>query len=218
MVLSDNAKEIAQKRYFWDNENEWENLVDRICRENIKNEQKDRDELYEEFFSIIEPMYFIPAGRILRNLGKLRPSTSNCNFLPIDDNIESIFKTLGYYGVISAYGGGSGINFSNLRPKGSSIVSRGGESTGMVSFIDMFNFCGSKLETGGQRRAAGIALCHVSHPEVIDFMLKSFIISPKLTDEILDEMYPEDIVELMKAVSKVRLPEGYLTDIKKKLS
>jgi len=168
--LSDYAYEIAKSRYFNENETKWSQLAERICRENAKNEVADQEKYYEDFMSIIEPMYFIPAGRILRNLGKIRPSTSNCNVLPIADNIESIFETLKHYGIISAYGGGSGINFSTLRPRGAILSTRGGKSSGMVSFIEVFNFAGSKLETGGQRRSAGIALCSVYHPEVLDFI------------------------------------------------
>jgi len=168
--LNSYAHEIAKARYFWPEENSWEQLADRICVENAKNEKTNQEHWHKEFMSIIQPMDFIPAGRILRNLGKLKPSTSNCNFLPIDDSIESIAETLKNYLIISSYGGGNGINFSSLRPKGTPLVTKGGTSSGMVSFIEMFNNAGSRLETGGQRRAAGIALCNISHPEIEDFI------------------------------------------------
>lgn len=169
MKLSDNARKIAEARYFWDNEKEWCDLVDRICRQNAKRE-RDYHKYYEEFYSIIEPMDFIPAGRILRNLGKLRPSTSNCNFLPLDDSIESIGETLKNYLIISSYGGGNGIDFSSLRPKDAPLVTKGGNSSGLVSFMEIFNYAGKRIETGGQRRSAGIALCHISHPEIREFI------------------------------------------------
>jgi ribonucleoside-diphosphate reductase alpha chain len=169
MNLSDNAKEIARSRYFWDDEQEWDDLADRICRENAKKES-DVKKRYEEFYSIIEPMDFIPAGRILRNLGKLRPSTSNCNFLPLEDSIESIGDTLRDYLIISSYGGGNGIDFSSLRPKGAPLITKTGVSSGLVSFMEIFNYAGERIETGGQRRSAGIALCHISHPEIREFI------------------------------------------------
>lgn len=166
MELSDNARKIAESRYFWDNEKEWGDLVKRICEENAKKERENYDKYFEEFYSIIEPMDFIPAGRILRNLGKLKPSTSNCNFLPLEDSIESIGETLKNYLIISSYGGGNGINFSSLRPKGASLATKGGTSSGLVSFMEMFDYAGKSIETGGQRRSAGIALCHISHPQI----------------------------------------------------
>ena len=169
MELSDNARKIAEARYFWDNEKGWGDLADRICRENAKKE-REYNKYYEEFYSIIEPMDFIPAGRILRNLGKLRPSTSNCNFLPLEDSIESIGETIKNYLIISSYGGGNGIDFSALRPKDAPLITKGGNSSGLVSFMEIFNYAGKRIETGGQRRSAGIALCHISHPEIKEFI------------------------------------------------
>jgi len=168
--LSNYAQEIIESRYLWENEKTWSDLVDRVSRECAKNEQKDQEKWYEAFKYAIENMYFIPAGRILRNLGKLRPSTSNCNVLSIEDNIESIGETLKNFLIIASHGGGTGVNFSNLRPKGAPLKTKGGTSSGLVSFIGMFNECGKRIETGGQRRSAGMALCDVSHPEVIDFI------------------------------------------------
>lgn len=195
MGMSNLAYDIAKSRYFWEEEDSWEQLAYRVSTENAKNEKTEELKTHwaAEFMCIIEPMDFIPAGRILRNLGKLRPSTSNCNFLPIEDNIESIFDTIKSYGIISAHGGGNGINFSHLRPKGAKLHTKGGESSGMVSFIEIFNFAGKFIETGGQRRAAGIALCDVSHPEVEDFIdakikhdkLNQFNISVLITNEFL---------------------------------
>jgi len=168
--LSENAFEITNHRYFKEDETEWSQLAERICRENAKNEPVNQDKYYDEFMSIIDTMLFVPAGRILRNLGKLRPATSNCNVLPINDSIESILETLKHYGIISAYGGGNGINFSTLRPKGAPLSTRGGVSSGMISFIEMFDEVGKRLETGGNRRSAGMAMCSVYHPEVLDFI------------------------------------------------
>jgi len=170
MELSANAQKIAESRYFWDNETKWDHLAERICRENAKNEGDKAEKYYGEFYSIIEPLDFIPAGRILRNLGKLRPSTSNCNFLPLEDSIESIGETLKNYLIISSYGGGNGIDFSALRPKGAPLITKGGNSSGLVSFMEIFNHAGKRIETGGARRSAGIALCHISHPEIREFI------------------------------------------------
>lgn len=168
-MLSENAKEIAENRYFWEEEKCWEDLCNRIANEASKLE-KEPHEFRDEIFGALVELDFIPGGRILRNLGKLKPSTSNCNFLPIDDNIESIAETLKNYLIISSYGGGTGINFSSLRPKDTPLITKGGVSSGLVSFIEMFNDAGIRLETGGQRRAAGIGLCSVSHPEIEEFI------------------------------------------------
>jgi len=216
--LSENAYEILKARYLWDTETSWEDLVNRVCSEVAKNERSDQERWFEEFKSIMLPMYFVPAGRILRNIGKLKPSTSNCNFLPIEDSIESIFDTLKHYGIISSYGGGSGINFSSLRPKGTLLVTKGGHSSGMISFIEMFNFCGKYIETGGQRRSAAIGLCDISHPEIFDFIkaksiegrLDQFNISVILNKVFLNAVETDDIWELKfagKVYEKIKARE-----------
>lgn len=198
--LSENAYEIAKARYFWENENSWQDLVKRICRENVKNEVKDQEKWYEEFYNVIEPMLFIPAGRILRNLGKLKPSTSNCNFLSVEDNIESIGQTLANYMTISSYGGGTGLNFSTLRPKNADLVTKGGQSSGPNSFLEIFNTAGSIIETGGNRRSAGICIMDVRHPDVIEFInakikhdkLDQFNISVSINSEFLNAVENND--------------------------
>jgi ribonucleoside-diphosphate reductase alpha chain len=192
MELSSNAQEVAQSRYFWSTESTWEQLAERVSEEASKIE-RDSVTYKGEFYNSLVDLDFIPGGRILRNLGKLKPSTSNCNFLPIDDNIESIAETLKNYLIISSYGGGTGINFSSLRPKDTPLNTKGGVSSGLVSFIEMFNDAGMRLETGGQRRAAGIGLCSVSHPEIEEFIaakvehnrLNQFNISVVIDDRFL---------------------------------
>lgn len=203
MELSSNAKQIAESRYFWEGESSWEELAERVSGEAAKLERDDVTYKGEFYNSIVE-LDFIPGGRILRNLGKLKPSTSNCNFLPIDDNIESIGETLKNYLIISSYGGGTGINFSSLRPKGTPLNTKGGASSGLVSFIEMFNDAGIRLETGGQRRAAGIGLCSVSHPEIEEFIaakvehdkLTQFNISVIIDDRFLQAVENDEDWEL----------------------
>ena len=168
--LGSMALEICNDRYFWENETKWSELSLRMAVENAKNETNNVQEYTDKVYNIINNMEFVPAGRILRNLGKIKPSTSNCNFIGMSDNIESIGETIAKYMVISAYGGGTGLTLSSLRPKGAILNTRGGESSGMLSFLDIFDVAGKRIMTGGARRAAGIALCDVSHPEIIDFI------------------------------------------------
>ena len=53
-------------------------------------------------------------------------------------------------------------------------------------------------------------------PELMEYMLKNFVIKPKLTDEVLDEMEIDEIIFLMIKVQNVEVPN--ISELKKKLS
>jgi ribonucleoside-diphosphate reductase alpha chain len=173
--LSANAEEVAMARYFNNGEN-WETATVRVA-DAIASVEKDKKLYAEKFHEMIYNMDFIPAGRILRNAGKQKGSLLNCYALPIGDSIEEIGRFLSDCLVLWSEGGGVGCNFSPLRPCGDPISGKGGSSSGMVSFIEMSDAVAKPIESGGQRRAAGLACCDVSHPEIVNF------INAKLVDK-----------------------------------
>jgi ribonucleoside-diphosphate reductase alpha chain len=175
-MLSKNALEIAKSRYFEKDET-WEGLCTRVGVAVSANESNGHwgDIFAEE----IHALNFIPGGRILRNSGKLRQSLLNCAALPIGDSIEEIGETIKNCLILWSYGAGIGIDFSTLREKGSPLLSKGGQSSGMVSFLQAIDGVATTIETGGQRRSGCLAMCKASHPEIEDF------IDAKLEDKTL---------------------------------
>lgn len=64
------------------------------------------------------------------------------------------------------YGSGTGSNFSNLRGKGESL-SGGGTSSGLMSFLKIFDTAAGSIKSGGTtRRAAKMISLDLDHPEV----------------------------------------------------
>ncbi len=190
--LSENAEIIAKARYYDENEN-WDTCTLRVANEisQIENErQKYRDIFHEMIFN----RDFIPAGRIIRNCGRPKGSLLNCYNIPIGDSIEEIGKCIADSLRLWSEGGGVGINFSPLRPKGDVIKGKGGSSSGLVSFIEAIDYVSKTIESGGARRAAALGHVIVDHPEIMDFIdakmvhgkLSSFNISVAVTDEFLD--------------------------------
>lgn len=202
MILTDNAKIVLKSRYFSDNDHSWEDVVDRMVGE-IKKVDPD-----DGFISVLRDSVlngdFIPGGRILRNLGKLKGSMMNCNCLPIGDSIESIGECIKDSLIIAAHGGGVGINFSTLRPSGVIMATRGGKSSGLVSFLKGMDSISGIIETGGQRRSANIAVCDVSHPEIFDFinvklkdgLLSNFNLSVAINNDFLEAVEKDDVWNL----------------------
>ena len=191
--LSDNALEVATSRYFFEGEG-WEQCAERVARVVAAPELSNRLKIEESFGEIIADMYFLPGGRILRNSARPRGSLFNCYHLPIGDSIEEIGQFIKDSLILWSEGGGVGCNFTPLRPKGDSILGKGGHSSGLVSFIEAADAVARTIESGGSRRAAAIAHVDVGHPEVIDFIdaktvqkrLSSFNISVSVTHDFLE--------------------------------
>lgn len=196
-ILSENSLKVAASRYFQEGE-AWEQCVERCVKANIQNEMaltlSAREELAGNFYNMIYNQDFLPAGRILRNSGRKAGSMLNCYVLPIEDSIEDIGEFYKNSLILWSGGGGVGCNFSPLRPSGDKILGKGGESSGLVSFLEGSDFIAKKIESGGGRRAAGLALVEATHPEVIDFIdakleegkITSYNISIGITNEFLE--------------------------------
>lgn len=182
MTLSSNAEEIVQKRYYAEDDyqwqDHWEGLSKRVGYAVAANETE-KERWGETFATEIYDMNFLPGGRILRNAGRIRPTMMNCACLPIGDSIEEIGETIKNSLILWSYGAGIGIDFSPLRPEGRPLVSKGGKSSGMVSFLKSIDSVAGTIETGGQRRSGCLALCRVGHPEIRKF------INAKLKDKEL---------------------------------
>ncbi len=167
-ILSDNALLVTKDRYFMTDEN-WDNLSFRVggVAATVESDQKKYKELFSE---VIYNQLFLPGGRILRNAGRPKGSLFNCYVLPIGDSIEEIADFYKKSLILWSEGGGIGCNFTPLRPKGDKILGKGGNSSGLVSFIQASNDISMVVESGGSRRAAALGLCDVYHPEVLDYI------------------------------------------------
>lgn len=101
------------------------------------------------------------------------PQSSACFILGVKDDLfgpNGIFDTAAREARIFYFGSGSGSNYSTLRGKGEP-VSGGGVSSGMMSFLDVFDVGGGVIKSGGKtRRAAKMDICSDTHPELIEFI------------------------------------------------
>jgi len=192
VTLSKNALEVAESRYF-NNGEDWEECCRRVAT-TVASIEKEKIVYTDKFFEMIYNMDFIPGGRILRNAGRQKGSMLNCYHLYCGDSIEEIGQFMKECLIVWASGGGCGTNMSLLRPKGDPILGKGGASSGMLSFLIATDAISKTIESGGQRRAAGLASLEVSHPEILDFIdaktvhgdISHFNISVMVNDEFLE--------------------------------
>ena len=115
---------------------------------------------------------FIFGGRILasRGITDRKVTYSNCYVLPpVGDSIEEIYDTNKYLARTFSYGGGCGIDISQLRPKGSPVNNAALTTTGAVSFMETFNNTSQTIGQKGRRGALMISM-DVNHEEIEDFI------------------------------------------------
>ena len=126
----------------------------------------------EQVAQLIVDKKFLFGGRILSNRGiKDRGITcSNCYVVkPVEDNIESIFETAGKLARTFSYGGGCGIDISNLREKGAEVHNAAKTTSGAVSFMDVFELAARVIGQNGRRGALMISM-DCDHPDIHDFI------------------------------------------------
>jgi ribonucleoside-diphosphate reductase alpha chain len=99
-----------------------------------------------------------------------RPQSSACFIQSIDDSMESIFDLLKTEAMLFKFGSGTGTNFTNLRSRFENLKS-GGTSSGLISFLEIFDKSAGSIKSGGvTRRAAKMVCLDMDHPEILDFI------------------------------------------------
>lgn len=153
--------DIWTKKYCHDNET-FDQWLDRISNGNA------------DIHRMIAEKKFLFGGRILANRGLyksgLKVTYSNCYVLtPPEDSIESIFETAGRLARTFSYGGGAGIDISKLAPRGAKINNTASETSGAVSFTDLFSMVTGLIGQHGRRGALMLTMS-CEHPDLEEFM------------------------------------------------
>ncbi|MCC7304563.1 adenosylcobalamin-dependent ribonucleoside-diphosphate reductase [bacterium] len=101
------------------------------------------------------------------------PQPHACFIQEINDDLvnpQGIFDLLTREARVFKYGSGTGTNFSNLREEGAQL-SGGGTSSGVLSFLSVFDRAAGSVKSGGTtRRAAKMVILNVNHPDIEKFI------------------------------------------------
>ena len=178
------GQDIWERKYRYENEtfDEWINRV------SVGN---------SEIANLIKEKKFLFGGRILANRGLenkgRKISLSNCYVIePPEDNIESIFDCAKKLARTYSYGGGCGVDISKLSPRGAKVNNAAKETTGSVSFMDLYSMVTGLIGQAGRRGALMLSLS-CEHPDLEEFIgIKSDLdrvtkanISIRITDKFM---------------------------------
>lgn len=125
--------------------------------------------------TMLREMKALHGGRILSGAGSsLVVTLLNCYHSGvIEDTLcgeGGILDRLKEVGATLQQGGGVGINFSTLRPKGAKIKTLDSESSGAVSFMELSDVLGRVIQSAGSRRGALMGTMRCDHPDIEEFI------------------------------------------------
>ncbi len=198
--FTENALKILKARYFLKNDQgEFvdktpEDLFRRVAGHIASAERTgaDRRKYAEAFLRIMADRDFLPNSPTLTGAGR-GLCLSACFVLPIEDSLEAIFETVKNAALVHKEGGGTGFDFSRLRPKGSLVRKTQGVASGPISFLKVIDAATEAVKQGGTRRGANMGILRVDHPDIEDFVqmkldgssVANFNISVAVTDAFM---------------------------------
>ena len=222
LLMESNRKDVAKKYILYrDKRSEYRNnkwQMDELQKSIWSNKYQYNNESFNEWIErvsggnkkiakLIRDKKFLFAGRILANRGLpkdgIKVTYSNCYVLsPPQDNLESIFDTAKYLARTFSYGGGVGIDISNLRPKGAIVHNSAKTTTGAVSFMDLYSMTTGLIGQRGRRGALMISM-DVKHPDIEEFIdVKTDLekvtkanISVRINDEFMEAVLNKSMYE-----------------------
>lgn len=178
---------------------------------NIKGfANKFEDYMSKGFYSLATPVW--------TNFGNKRGLPVSCFGSFIQDRMEDILTKSAEVGMMSKLGGGTSGYFGSLRPRGTKI-SVGGESSGAVHFMEIFDKVAEVISQGSARRGSFAAYMPIEHSDIEEFLqirseghpIQNMSIGVTVSDEFMKGLIEGD-KEKRKIWAKViqkRFETGY---------
>jgi ribonucleoside-diphosphate reductase alpha chain len=197
--LTANALQVLEKRAFLKDENNniietEQQLWQRIARHIASAEKPERqDDIANKFFEVMNNGEFYCGGTLLwAGMGQ-DTILSKCLVLPIEDSIDSIFRTLNWNIQCLRRGVGTGFNFSKIRSTYARVSTTGEYAAGPIEYLKMFNRAQDTIKGRGGRGLGSMAILNVDHPNIEEFIeckddldaISHYNISVGITDKFM---------------------------------
>lgn len=198
----DLAYDIFKKRYALHDQETWGEACERVGGYVATAENGENVGTYRNKFSqILKKNLFMPGGRIWYGSGRPKGQLLNCFVIPTADSREGWGKTTSDMIIITGTGGGLGVNFSPIRPRGTGIAGSGGIATGATSLMEILNSAGEVIKAGGGRRVAMMHALGLSHGDVEEFLDKKLDLG-KLNNANVSVVFDENPEEFFRKVKQ----------------
>lgn len=197
------CRDVWQDKYRFEREasptDTFERVVQGVYAKDPNEHEKDKA------LTLMLAGLWMPGGRIIAGAGTSKNVTLlNCYVSPdIDDSMEGIAEGLKAAMLTLRQGGGIGINFSTLRPRGARLKSlgHGAFSSGAVSFMHAWNAACGTIMSAGSRRGAMMGVMADSHPDLVEFIkakqtpgvLTNFNVSILVSDALMDAVKQDEM-------------------------
>ena len=171
---------------------------------------KFEDYMHKGFYSLSSPIW--------ANFGRERGLPISCFGSYVGDTMEDIMYKVSEVALMTKHGGGTSAYFGALRGRGTPISS-GGESTGSVHFMELYDKLMEVVSQGNVRRGSFAAYLPIDHPDIEEFLkirgeghsIQNLSIGVSVSDKWMKKMIEGDkeARKIWGLVIKKRFESGY---------
>jgi ribonucleotide reductase alpha subunit len=145
------------------------------------------------------------------------PQVSACFILSVEDDLVNeggIFDGILREARIFKGGSGSGANFSKIRAAGEKLTG-GGTSSGLMSFLKVFDRAAGAIKSGGTtRRAAKMVVLNADHPDIEEFVTWKVREERKVAELVIgSRILQRHLNAILAAAHDTRIPEHARLDV-----
>jgi ribonucleoside-diphosphate reductase alpha chain len=222
---------MNDKKYYWLNTNSRTFLKRDYLLEGVTPEQRIREiaenaekilkikGFADKFEDYMSRGFYSLSTPVWTNFGTKRGSPVSCFNSYIPDTMHGILQKTAEIGMMSKIGGGTSGYFGDVRPRGAIIKSDGGQSSGPVHFMELFDKAAEVVSQGSTRRGSFAAYLPIDHPDIEEFLqvrseghpIKNMSIGVTISDEWMKSAKDGDKEKrkIWAKVIKKRFESGY---------
>jgi ribonucleoside-diphosphate reductase alpha chain len=172
----------------------------------------------DKFENYMAMGFYSLSSPIWANFGRERGLPISCFGSYVGDTMEDIMEKVSEVALMTKQGGGTSAYFGSLRGRGTPISS-GGESTGAVHFMELYDKLMEVVSQGNVRRGSFAAYLPIDHPDIEEFLqirgeghsIQNLSIGVCVSDEWMKKMTDgdKDARKIWGLVIKKRFESGY---------